>query len=183
MVTDKIRTYEELLEFLDLKNAEEFKYFENFADLVESEDELEEGAVFRLFCDLDKDEIAEMIDGYFDEIMDGIPDREYDIYMLFENIKMVLRGLITTCKEDDDYVNFSSELLRFRDWLSCQKTVIREDLGDGQLMSVKDAIAEARLAKLDGNECRLDFTPSLDYELDEYVVDIMALNRELEEEE
>lgn len=181
MTERKINTYEELLDFLDIEGPDEFEYFENFADLAESIAPIEEGAVFRLFSNCDRERVGELIEAYFDEMMDGLPDSDYDIQILMENIKMTLKGLITTSQEEEDFFKFTSELLRFRDWFSSECKVINEDDG-GRAISVCYAIAEVRLAKLDGRGCDLDFTPCLNYELDEYVVDMLALSRELEEE-
>lgn len=182
MTEKRINTYEELLEFLNIENPEEFEYFENFADLAESIAPIEEGAVFRLFSNCDREKVGELIEGYFDEMMDGIPENEYDMQLLMENIKMTLKGLITTCQEEEDFLKFTTELLRFREWFSCERNTINEDAEAEELISVCHAIAESRLAKLDGGVCNIDFTPCLEYELDDYAVDVVALSKMLEDE-
>ena len=50
--------YEELLEYLDIEHASQFEYFEAMADLIESEEYIENEAVYKLFDGADKTMIA-----------------------------------------------------------------------------------------------------------------------------
>ena len=56
--------YEKLLESLGIENASEFEYFENFADLCENGEEVEEEGLYKLFEGADTDAVLEMIENY-----------------------------------------------------------------------------------------------------------------------
>ena len=56
--------YDRLLEKLDINEPEEFQYFENFADLVESDEDIEEEELFQLFSQTNADTVSELIGNY-----------------------------------------------------------------------------------------------------------------------
>ena len=66
--------YEELLEYLDIEHASQFEYFEAMADLIESEEYIENEAVYKLFDGADKTMIAELLNDYFEQFMEGLGD-------------------------------------------------------------------------------------------------------------
>ena len=69
-----------LYKLLDIEKPEDFEYFENIADLLEYEEEIDETALFQLVKDLNKDTLAELLFSYFEEIMDFIPDDALELY-------------------------------------------------------------------------------------------------------
>ena len=66
--------FEELLEYLDLEDGSDFEYFEAMADLIESEEYIDQEAVYSLFQQADKTMIEELLNDYFEDVLDGLPD-------------------------------------------------------------------------------------------------------------
>ena len=162
--------FEELLDYLDLEEAAQFEYFEAMADLIESEDYIEQEALYQLFDDADKTMITELLEDYFEDILEGIPDASSEIYSLLHQIKVMLIGLSSNIEEESDLRLFTDEFHRFRNWYSHESDVelTPEDGGKKLYHTVRDAITAARLENLGGEKYRYDFENALDYELDSY---------------
>ena len=90
----------ELLEMLELGEPAEFEYFENFADIVESDEDIEEDALVELFSETDRDAVADIIGNYFDELLTILDGQYTDIGNLLTVIRDVLTVLI--CDESDE---------------------------------------------------------------------------------
>ena len=71
--------YEELLVYLDLDTPDEFEYFEAMADLVECEEYIEQEAVEELFRGADGSMIAELLEDYFEDILEEIENSKADV--------------------------------------------------------------------------------------------------------
>jgi hypothetical protein len=175
---------EELLEMLELDEPQEFEYFENFSDLVESEEEMPVETLYDLFSQTDQDTIAELIDNYFDDTLDAVPDDQTDVYMLLGNIKRELTGLMSTADEEDQMRRFCEELYKFKQWYSFESEVACTDKETGREkeLTVRDALTLARLEKLGHEEYDYDFSDCLEYDLDEYAMDLAGLAAEEEPE-
>ena len=63
----------ELYALLDIESPEEFEYFENLADYLECEEELDYTDVAELFNGVNKDVLAQLCDNYFEEISGFVP--------------------------------------------------------------------------------------------------------------
>ena len=74
--------FEELLDYLDLEEAGQFEYFEALADLVECEEPIEMEAIYKLFEGADKETVATLLEDYFEDILDGLPENAGEIYSL-----------------------------------------------------------------------------------------------------
>lgn len=164
--------FKELLDFLQIEEAAEFEYFENFADLMESEDEIEEEALYKLFNECDQENLAEIIENYFEEIMEAIPDDSTDIFTLFETIKMAMLGLLQSADEEVALVHFCEEISNFREWYSKTSVVHCREISGGAIkdMPIRDALILARIEKLEGDKYHYDFNDCLDYEMEEYIM-------------
>lgn len=162
--------FEELLDYLDIEEAAQFEYFEAMADLIESEDYIEQEALYQLFDDADKTMITELLEDYFEDILEGLPDASSEIYYLLHQIKVMLIGLSSNIEEESDLRLFTDEFHRFRNWYSHESDVelTPEDGGKKLYHTVRDAITAARLENLGGEKYRYDFENALDYELDSY---------------
>lgn len=64
--------YEELLEYLELDDGTQLEYFEAMADLIESEEYIEQEAVYQLFEQADNTMIEELLNDYFEDILEGM---------------------------------------------------------------------------------------------------------------
>lgn len=180
----KLMNYEELLVYLDLNTPDEFEYFEAMADLVECEEYIEQEAVEALFRGADGSMIAELLEDYFEDIMNGLPDDSGEIYSLLDQIKLCLEGLIMNSETDQDIRRFTGEFCRFRNWYSeeSEVEVTYDDDNREELMCIRDAITCARMEGLGGESCRYDFRSALDYEIDGYTMSLAELATAEEDE-
>ena len=169
--------FEELLKYLDLEDAVEFEYFEAMADLMESEDYIEPEAMYKLFEGADKSMVSELLDDYFEDILEGLPENSGEIYSLLHQIKMSLMGMISGAEDENDIRKFTDEFYKFKNWYSHESEVrLSPDFsGEDIYHSVRDAITASRLEKLGGEKYSYDFEAALDYPLDSYTVSFSDL--------
>ena len=175
--------FEELLEYLDLEDAGEFEYFEAMADLLESEESIEVEAMYLLFDGADKEMIAQLLEDYFEDILEGLPENAGEIFSLLHQIKMSLVGMGTNLEEEGDLRKFTDEVYRFKNWYAEESEVeLQPETGGApEYHNLRDAIAAARMERLGGDQYRYDFETALDYPLDSYVMsfaDLIAAGNE-----
>lgn len=165
---------EELYEKLDIETGEDFQYFENFADLAESGEEIDEDALYGLFDDIDMKTFAELAESFFYEMEDSIPDDQNDLVMLAENMKRCLVGLSEAVErgEDNALLKLCDEFERFRRWYSAEPLAEYEDTESGETFpcTVRDALTNARVERIGGERYQYDFSKALDYVIDEYAM-------------
>lgn len=144
--------FEELLEYLDLEDGSDFEYFEAMADLIESEEYIDQEAVYSLFQQADKTMIEELLNDYFEDVLDGLPDDSGEIFSLLHQIKMSLTGMVAGANDDeDDLRRFVDEFCRFRNWYSHESEVrLVPESGEPLYHTVRDAITASRVEKLGG---------------------------------
>lgn len=164
--------FEELLEYLDLEDGSDFEYFEAMADLIESEEYIDQEAVYSLFQQADKTMIEELLNDYFEDVLDGLPDDSGEIFSLLHQIKMSLTGMVAGANDDeDDLRRFVDEFCRFRNWYSHESEArLVPESGEPLYHTVRDAITASRVEKLGGEKYRYDFENALDYQLDSYIM-------------
>ena len=165
---------EELYEKLDIETGADFQYFENFADLAETGEDIDEDALYGLFDEIEMKTFAELCESFFYEMEDSIPDDQNDLVMLTENIKRCLVGLSEAVERDEEnaLVKLCDEFDRFRRWYSAEPVAEYEDTETGKSFSctVRDALTNARIEKIGGERYQYDFTKALDYVIDEYAM-------------
>lgn len=165
---------EQLLKYLDIADGSEFEYFEDFENLIENEEEIDNDVIFELFKEVNMDVLKETSSYYFNDVMEFVPGEQIDLYNLLENIRRVLAGLITAVKdgEENALLKLADEFNRFRNWYSVEKTVECRNLDDDSITqeTLRDALVNARIEKLEGEEYDYDFTKTLQYELEEYIM-------------
>jgi len=175
---------EELFELLDITSGAEFEYFENFADFVEHDGAIDSDAVYELISDVDMKTFAELCESYFYETLENVPGDQIDLYNLLETIKRVLVGLSEAARkgEDNAELRLSDEFDRFRLWYSVDSEVECRNPKTGEIsfLPVRDAITNARLEKINGEEFLYDFTDALSYELEEFTMSYADLAEEAE---
>lgn len=171
---------DELMALLELDDPSEFEYFENFAEIAETDEELPEETLYALFSQTDPHTVSELIGNYFDEVQRAMPDDGTDAYILLDNISRSLAGLIVS-EEERAKVYFSEELARFHRWYTRDSEVscTSQETGHEKILPLRDALTLARLEKLDGEPHGYDFTGCLDYEIDEFIMHF-AVDREEE---
>ncbi len=174
--------FEELLEYLDLEEAGEFEYFESMADFMEYEEYIDMEAAVKLFGGADKKVTAGLIEDYFEDILEGLPENSGEIYSLLHQIKLSLEGMASNSESAEDTRRFTEEIMRFREWYVHESEVrLSEDNGNEIYCSLRDAITASRMEKFGGEKYSYDFEEALNYQLDSYTMsfaDIIAAGEE-----
>ena len=163
---DKDRLYE----LLDIEEPEDFQYFENIAALLETDEEIDYDVLYALLSAVDRDVLAQLIHDYFEELADYIPDDATELYLLLDKVKLALIGMSKNADEENVRAALCEELLRFGCWYARDLTVVTTAIGseEEEVHTVRDAIALARLEKLEGDKYSYDFSDAVAYPLDEY---------------
>lgn len=171
--------YEELLEYLDLEDGSQLEYFEAMADLLESEEYIDLEAIYGLFQKADITMVCELINDYFEDILEGLPDDSGEIYSLLHQIKLSLTGMASGMDGEDDLRKFTDEFYRFKNWYSHESEVelMPQQGGSPVYQNVRDAITTSRMEKLGGDKYRYDFENALDYPLDDYMISFSDLSQ------
>ena len=166
----------ELYEFLDIETPEDFQYVENVSLYLESEDEMELDDLRAIFAQLDGKEISKLVEEYFEEIMESVPDGETETYELLSNVCRSLTGLMKSGYTDGISPEAVDEMERFRRWYSMDSHVyLTDDRGMEHDVPVRDALFAKRMEKLGEPSYSYDFTEAYDYPLDDYVVNLREL--------
>lgn len=169
--------FDRLLEYLDIERPEEFEYFECMADLLEYDGDIDDEAIYTLFKGADRNIVAELIEDYFEDILDGLPEDQGEVYQLLHQIKLGLEGMIMNAQDDADIRRFADEISRFRQWYTktSETHLISKDSGDEIYCCIRDLITYARMERLGGEKYSYDAENALDYELDSYIVSFSDL--------
>lgn len=176
---------EEFYRMLDIEEGGDFQYFENIAELFESEETIETSLLYGMVCDVDMEMLEELVEQYFNEITEWVPDGETDFYTLLVNIQRVMSGMIQEIRRDDgdddiseNRMRLTDEIEKFREWYSLTADVdcTNNEDGSGVMLPVRDALMLGREEKLGGDSYSLDFTPAMDYELEEFVMSFADLS-------
>jgi hypothetical protein len=171
---------ERLYTLTGIRSPEEFHYFENMADLMESEEEITEEELYAFLEELDKAGFADLLSQYFDHIQEWIPDGETDVYTLVENIHHVMAGYLQELEREGLEATDSGEVLsilvgeiiRFRRWFLFDDNVVctNERTADSYAGPVIDALGHARAERLGEDPYHFDFSRALHYELDRLTI-------------
>lgn len=174
-------TFEDVLELLEIDSPDEFECFEHLADLIECMETIPHDVLFSVLKVVDPDVLTELLDSYFEDNMQGIPDEASDFYTLFITIRQSLIGLAAACTSLEQRRLFVEELYRFRGWYTFDSVVHCVALVDGSIsdIPVVEALSLFRLEKLGEATYHFDFSESMDYTLEEYS---MPLSYSMKEE-
>ena len=166
----------ELLEKLDIDSPSELVYFEQFADLMEDPEDISYDAISALTEGMEPSVLSELVGGYFEDIMQSVPDDEDDVYTLLHNIDTTLQTLASS-GEDEPLRLFNEELYRFRSWYLFEPCVLCSNLTDGteQEITLLEALANCRAKNFTDDDYDFDFTNALSFQLDEYIISLGAL--------
>lgn len=171
--------FEALLDYLELEEASEFEYFENLADLVEADMEIEPELIYKLLEAVDLKIFAELVETYFEDVLNAVPEEAMELYTLLDSLKMALMGMARNIEEEKDLVLLSDEFSRFRSWYSVDSKVWVRDLsGSGRsenCVALRDALTLARMEALGGEKYEYYFDEALNFELDQYTMSFADL--------
>ena len=173
----------ELLNLLELDEPAEFEYVESFAEIVENDDEIGEEALAELFKETDPETVSDLISRYFEEVLDVL-DEEQEICELLVTVMYCLKALIED-EEAQSVYRFAEELSRFQTWYSFESAVrCRPAGGDKEkTLNLRDAVTQKRIEKIENEEYSFDFSDCLNYEFEDYILDMAADLAERDEEE
>lgn len=143
-------------------------YFEDLADLLEEEREMEFEEVYEAIGDTGSEDMGEILENYMEELQGGIPDEEQEIYMLLENIKTGMLFLCENLEDENTKMQFAEELCRFKNWYTKDDQCKVNDVP----CSLMHAAACCRADALTGESSRFDFSGALDYELKDFAMSI-----------
>ena len=139
-------------------------------------------AAVKLFGGADKKVTAGLIEDYFEDILEGLPENSGEIYSLLHQIKLSLEGMASNSESAEDTRRFTEEIMRFREWYVHESEVrLSEDNGNEIYCSLRDAITASRMEKFGGEKYSYDFEEALNYQLDSYTMsfaDIIAAGEE-----
>ena len=161
---DKVRFYN----VLDIDSADEFKYYENLAALLEEDEFIEANLIKDLLKDVDMEMLAEQVGSYFDAFLDHLPENETDLYIMVESIGRAFEGLIFEDMNDADISDLAEEIVKFRRWYVHDLNAFNKLSGEES--NVRDARYDIAAAKLLGEDADYDFRLALDYDLDGFNV-------------
>ena len=163
---------DELLELLDIDAPEEFEYFEHLAELLECAEEISEDAFIAVLMEVDPKVLNELLETYFEDVLQGIPEDALDFFTLMSTIRQSLLGLSLSASDSDQRRFFAEELFRFRLWYVFDSVVYCKNKtgGPASAIPVFEALALYRLEKLGEEAYEYDFSEALDYSLDEYSI-------------
>jgi hypothetical protein len=122
------------------------------------------------------DTLRDLLDAYFVEVLNSVPDGEDDLYTLLSNIGTTLKSL-TYGSEDDSASVFAEELYKFRMWFLFDSRVICRDMindADREI-SLFEALTNYRAQSVSEEEYSFDFEEALDYTLEEYIVSLGSI--------
>jgi hypothetical protein len=178
--------YEELLSLLDIDSGKDLAYIEQYAELVECEDYISPEALSQIFEEAVGEALAELTDGYFEELLESVPDGEADLYTLLQTIGRALSGLALIPDPDEATANYADEFLRFRTWFVFDSEVRCEKIdpaeAEGEIdVTLMQALAMYRSQHLSDEEYSYDFSEALDYAIDEYAMLVEDLGEDEEE--
>jgi len=170
--------YVELIDYLELENGSQLQYFEEMADLIESDEPIEHEALMQLFGEAQTETVAGLLEEYFQDVTGGIPEEYSDMFALMDRIRLELTGTIrgASAEDPDSIRDFTDRFYRFRNWYVYDTEVsVLENASREYIQSVRDAIATARAGQFSGGEYAFDFSPALDYEIDYYAMSFSDL--------
>ena len=166
-----------LLGILGIESGDDLRFFEDFAEIVETEEEIEAAVLAEILAEADMEVFEELCEGYFDELKGFLDDSGGEIRDITNDIKKAICGRSVILREAYDRHELSeaaealaNELIKFRDWYSADGSVVctSHDTGDTELISVRDAVLSSRLEKLGGESFDFDFGSALLYDFDDY---------------
>ena len=176
--------FDELLELLEIDSPDEFGYFEYFAALIESEEEIPYDLFYKILADVESETLIDLTDNYFEDVLQGMPEDGIEVYTLLGTIRQALLGLVKNASTREERISYVDELFKFRNWFIFDSVVHLKRFSDNTKrdVTVSEALSLYRLEKLNEDQYRYDFSDCLDYEIDEYSISIDAeLDEEYEE--
>lgn len=172
-------TKEELMEIIDIEHGSDFTFFENLASLIEADEMITADAIFQVMAEVDMEFLADILEVYFSDIMENMPD-DIDVYNMLEAEKRNLLSMIEAVKAEEDGAlsKISDELEKFHEHFSISELceIIDNDKSLVKPSSLRDAIYDYRASKLSNGNRDYNISPAAEYEISEYIVPLGELS-------
>lgn len=172
-------TKEELMELIDIEDGAGFSFFENLAAIIEADEMIPASAIFQVLSDVDMNTFAELVESYFYDMMENMPE-DVDVYNMMEAEKRNLISLAESAGREDDGAlsKLSDELERFHEFFSIIENceIINNDSGESIKSSLRDAIYDHRISRIGKENKDYDISPASLYEISEYIVNLSDLS-------
>lgn len=178
-------------DLVDIETPEDFKFYDNIENLIESDEEWDIDNLSPLLIDIPNDVMTELIDEYFTSLLDRLPDDETDLYTLIYNVSRTMKSVLNADGISSEFGNenadiekehandpkrrLSYELKKFSDWFSRENLVDIKDLVNGKEFKapLRDVLGMITLEKLGIGSYSYNFDDCNDYELDEYILNFL----------
>ncbi|MCQ2550580.1 MAG: hypothetical protein MJ146_00080 [Clostridia bacterium] len=166
-----------LLKVIGIDEYSEFEYFEDFQNLIESDEEISADEIYMLLKNIDLKNFADIVRNYFDDISNHIPGESVDLYTLLSNIGNSMIGMALNCDEDSTYLLLADEIAKFRKYYLDSESSYCISLEDGskEYINLRDALVNARGEALGGEKYEYYFDNFLSYPLEDYVMSFKDL--------
>jgi hypothetical protein len=167
-----------LLRVLGIEACEDFTFFEYYAELVETEDEIPFDTLREFLSRADGKILAELTEGYFEETLPGVPDDLTEFYALLDAIGRNMARLAKAASDGNRALDlYTEEFLRFKHWYARTRAVRCENKESGEKddVTVCEALTLSRLERLGGPDYFFDFDDCMDYPLEAYSYTLESL--------
>ncbi len=170
--------YKELLEQLDASSDYMLDDFEQYAFLMESDEEIETDALVQVLKQFNRDILLELNNNYFSEILRILPEEEVSLYAHMEAIKRHFAGMIEEEDLNEAY-RLSESIYAFREWYSSDENCYLMENDNWTGYSLRDGVTQRLLDEIEGFDREYKFDEYEDFPMDEYFVDLFTMRDEV----
>ena len=156
-------TLSELYKALEMESPADLDYFEQFADLMEMDEDIPFDLFYTVLSGLDPETAGDLTENYFEDLTGAAPDEENELVSIIDSVEQNLLLLAADLDQDEARRSFAEQLHKFRGWYKEAGKV----LVDGEPASIFEALTAARESALGGDAHELDLSGGLDYKLDD----------------
>lgn len=162
---------EELFRIFEIETIEEFCDFEQISILMEDDENVDEDMFYEILIGIEDDTFFELIDVYFEDVKQGIPDDATDIYAMFSNACENFKNRLRARENNSDKMLLIDEIYRFRQWYLESDTVTCVDKKNSitDSVSICEALVRFREEKLSEGVYEYDFSLCESFETEEFL--------------
>ena len=146
-------TLEKLYKLLEMDGPEDMEYFEQFADLMEMDEDVPFDLFYMALSGVKPENAGELAENYFEDLSNAAPEDENDLVLLLDSLEENLMHLAEDIDDADARRSFAEQLYKFREWY---KAPGGAEI-DGEKASVFEALLQARSDAISGETHDLTF--------------------------
>ena len=154
-------TLEKLYKLLELDTPADLEYFEQFADLMEMDEDVPFDLFYMALSGVSPENAGELVENYFEDLSNAAPEDENDLVLLIDSLEENLMHLAEDLDDGDARRSFAEQLYRFREWY---KAPGGAEI-DGESTSVFEALLQARADAISGESHELSFLSTDDFKM------------------